>query len=74
MSRIKALIEMLTLKKGRLSFDFEESIRDESSLNDYIEVLNIITKQSAQIFRANHGGGMPCPDNICSTHRLLDNF
>lgn len=39
----------------------------------YIRTVEDITKLANQIYRANHGGGMPCPDNICRSS-LLSSF
>lgn len=41
----------------------------------YFKSVDSVTKEANQIYRANHGGGMPCPDNICTrSFSVLDIF
>ena len=60
--------------KSQFVIEHISTFDSEDSAQNYIEALNSTSAQAAQVFRANHGGGMPCPDNVCSKPSFfLDN-
>lgn len=61
-------------KGPKLNVDFEVTIEGKENLKKYETALNSTTLKATQLLRANHGGGMPCPDQVCSTPSFFDYF
>lgn len=53
---------------------FERSFTDGASYKKYRDVLSQNTNKTSQLFRGNHGGGFPCPDNICESSEFSENY
>jgi hypothetical protein len=63
------------LKRKYERFDnFTTILKDKKTLNNFNKALEQITLRAKQIYRANHGGGMPCPDAICRPPSPGDNL
>jgi len=54
--------------------DFKETLHNEEELRASEELLERVTSRSMQLYRANHGGGMPCPEGISSKPSMWDNL
>jgi hypothetical protein len=69
---------MFSLRKGAQKSQKEDlkCVRTlkPNEVGKFIESIELVSKESQQIYRANHGGGMPCPDSVYSTPGLLDLF
>jgi len=57
--------------KVKAEFNYKETLKPEE-VKKFLKSAELITKQSSQIYRANHGGGMPCPHDICTNSSILD--
>ena len=53
---------------------FSERMIDREAFYDFEQTLNQNASRSAQLFRGNHGGGFPCPDDVCTAPKVLDNL
>jgi len=65
------------IKKGKSvkrSISYKKTLNDKTTIRNYVRGLSSTSAEAAQIYRANNGGGMPCPDKVCSTPSILDNF
>jgi hypothetical protein len=63
------------MRRREIAFhDYQKTITDKKALRYYLQSLEEITSRSKQIYRANHGGGMPCPEQICSSYTIFDNL
>lgn len=61
------------LGKPKFVITFVSTFNSKNSAKSYIRAVNSTSTQAAQVFRANHGGGMPCPDSVSSKPSFLDN-
>ena len=59
---------------NKFDVDFVVTIRGRENLKKYNAALNLTTLKATQLLRANHGGGMPCPDQVCSAPSIFDYF
>lgn len=67
---------IITRRKKKASQDlpFERTFKDGESYQRYHEVLVNNANKTAQLLRGNHGGGFPCPDDICEGSELSENL
>jgi len=57
--------------KGKSEFNYKETLKSEE-VKEFLKKAEWIAKQSNRIFRANNGGGMPCPHDICTHSSIFD--
>jgi len=56
-------------KKAKMTLPlvYVETLRNAEERREYVRGIIHTTREGARMYRANHGGGMPCPADICST-------
>jgi hypothetical protein len=68
------IFNWLKLRSSALDVPFIVTMTRRGELEELDDSLDATTAEASQVFRANHGGGMPCPDVVCSKPNLFDNF
>jgi len=58
------IIPFLKVKFKKMKIEFIRTLMNKKAIRDYIKALKETTEQADKIFRANHSGGCPCPDEI----------
>ena len=57
-----------------LPIDYEDTFQDPKDIQNFDTALSSVSTEASQLYRGNNGGGMPCPDTVCSGPGLRDNF
>jgi len=58
----KKLIGML--KREELPVDYRKTFSVKGEVLSFMRFLKLTNEDAAQLYRANHGGGCPCPKEI----------
>lgn len=72
--KLSFLMHLVGEKKHKIPpLKYKKTLNDDEMIA-YIDSVKETVKEGAQLYRANHGGGMPCPDNVCATGKLFDDL
>jgi hypothetical protein len=62
------------LKKSDTELNYKRTLTDNKTALLFIDSVDDNAKIGLQIYRANHGGGMPCAEKVCFSANISEDL